>query len=42
IAVRRVGVPSDVANLVAFLSSDEAGFVSGQVVYVSGGPETRR
>jgi len=42
IAVQRVGVPADVANVVAFLSSDEAGFVSGQIVYVSGGPETRR
>lgn len=42
IAVQRVGQPQDVANVVAFLCSDEAGFVSGQVVYVSGGPETRR
>lgn len=42
IAVRRVGVPEDVANTVAFLASDDAGFVSGQVIYVSGGPETRR
>lgn len=42
IAVQRVGVPEDVANVVTFLSSDEAGFVSGQVIYVSGGPETRR
>jgi 3-oxoacyl-[acyl-carrier protein] reductase len=42
IAVRRVGVPRDVANLVCFLSSEEASFVSGQVIYVSGGPETRR
>lgn len=42
IAVARVGVPRDVANLICFLSSDEASFVSGQVIYVSGGPETRR
>ncbi len=38
----RVGVPRDVANLVCFLASDDASFVSGQIVYVSGGPETRR
>lgn len=42
IAIGRVGVPRDVANLICFLSSDEAGFVNGQVIYVSGGPETRR
>lgn len=37
-AVRRVGVPEDVANTVAFLVSDEASFISGQTIYVSGGP----
>ena len=36
--VRRVGVPEDVANVVSFLASDEASFVSGQVIYVAGGP----
>jgi len=38
IPVRRVGQPRDVANVICFLSSDEAGFVSGQVIYVAGGP----
>lgn len=42
IAIGRVGVPADVANLARFLCSDEASFVNGQVIYVSGGPETRR
>ncbi len=38
IPVRRVGRPEDVANVVNFLASDEAGFVSGQTIYVAGGP----
>jgi 3-oxoacyl-[acyl-carrier protein] reductase len=40
IAVRRVGRPEDVAAAISFLASEEAGFVSGQVLYVSGGPTT--
>ncbi|TDC67269.1 SDR family oxidoreductase [Actinomadura sp. GC306] len=38
IPVRRVGVPEDIAGTVAFLVSDDASFVSGQVIYVAGGP----
>jgi 3-oxoacyl-[acyl-carrier protein] reductase len=38
IPVRRPGVPRDIANVIAFLCSDEASFVSGQVIYVAGGP----
>jgi 3-oxoacyl-[acyl-carrier protein] reductase len=38
IPVRRVGVPRDIANVIAFLCSDDAAFVSGQVIYVAGGP----
>jgi 3-oxoacyl-[acyl-carrier protein] reductase len=38
IPVRRVGVPEDVAHTVSFLVSEGAGFVSGQVIYVAGGP----
>jgi 3-oxoacyl-[acyl-carrier protein] reductase len=38
IPVGRVGVPRDVANVIAFLASDDAAFVSGQVIYVAGGP----
>jgi 3-oxoacyl-[acyl-carrier protein] reductase len=37
IPLRRVGQPEDIANVIAFLVSDEAGFVSGQVLYVNGG-----
>lgn len=39
IAVGRVGQPEDVAALASFFCSPEAGFVSGQVVYVAGGPK---
>ena len=38
IPVRRVGQPEDVAHVISFLVSDDAGFVSGQVIYVAGGP----
>jgi NAD(P)-dependent dehydrogenase (short-subunit alcohol dehydrogenase family) len=33
----RVGFPEDVANLVAVLASDEADFITGQIIYVDGG-----
>jgi len=36
--VRRVGQPADVANVISFLVSEGADFVSGQVIYVAGGP----
>jgi 3-oxoacyl-[acyl-carrier protein] reductase len=39
IPVARVGVPADIAHAVSFLASDGAGFVSGQVIYVAGGPK---
>jgi 3-oxoacyl-[acyl-carrier protein] reductase len=38
IPVGRPGEPQDVANVVSFLASEGAGFVSGQVIYVAGGP----
>jgi 3-oxoacyl-[acyl-carrier protein] reductase len=37
IPLRRVGQPEDIANVVAFLVSDDASFLSGQVIYVNGG-----
>jgi 3-oxoacyl-[acyl-carrier protein] reductase len=40
IPVRRVGQPDDIAAAVSFFVSEAAGFVSGQVLYVAGGPRT--
>jgi 3-oxoacyl-[acyl-carrier protein] reductase len=38
VPLRRVGEPEDVASTIAFLCSDDAAYVSGQVIYVAGGP----
>jgi 3-oxoacyl-[acyl-carrier protein] reductase len=38
IPLRRVGQPEDIASVIAFLCSDESSFVSGQTIYVRGGP----
>jgi 3-oxoacyl-[acyl-carrier protein] reductase len=37
IALRRFGSPEDVANAVAFLASDEAGYITGQTLAIDGG-----
>lgn len=37
IALRRLGKPEDVANLAVFLASEEAGYITGQVIAVDGG-----
>lgn len=34
---RRLGTPEDIAAVVAFLASDEAGFITGQIISVDGG-----
>jgi 3-oxoacyl-[acyl-carrier protein] reductase len=38
IPVQRVGAPEDIAAAISYFTSEEAGFVSGQVLYVAGGP----
>lgn len=37
IPMKRLGNPEDIAGIVAFLASDEAAFITGQVISVSGG-----
>jgi 3-oxoacyl-[acyl-carrier protein] reductase len=37
VPVRRGGLPADIANTVAFFAGEEAGYVTGQVIYVDGG-----
>lgn len=40
IPVARTGTPEDIAHAVSFFTGEAAGFVSGQVLYVAGGPKT--
>lgn len=36
-ALGRIGEPTDMTGVVAFLASEDAGFVTGQVIYNAGG-----
>lgn len=39
IPVGRSGKPEDIANAVAFFADEKSSFISGQVIYVAGGPK---
>jgi 3-oxoacyl-[acyl-carrier protein] reductase len=38
--LKRIGRPEDIAGVIAFLCSEDAAYVSGQVIYVAGGPRS--
>jgi 3-oxoacyl-[acyl-carrier protein] reductase len=40
IPVNRSGKPNDIANAVLFFADEQSSFISGQVLYVAGGPKT--
>ncbi|MCI0564440.1 MAG: SDR family oxidoreductase, partial [Nitrososphaera sp.] len=37
VPMKRAGTPEEVAHLVAFLASEQAGYISGQVIGINGG-----
>jgi 3-oxoacyl-[acyl-carrier protein] reductase len=37
VPMKRAGKPEEVADLVAFLASDRAAYISGQVISINGG-----
>lgn len=37
ISMKQMGQPQEVANVVAFLCSEEASYITGQVIYIDGG-----
>ena len=42
IALKRMGQPEDIANAVKFLASDDASYITGNVINVNGGMYMKR
>ncbi len=42
VALRRIGTPDEVAAAIAFLASDDAGYITGTTLFVDGGLTARR
>ena len=38
VPLRRIGMPTDIAGVVSFLVSEDASYITGQTLYVDGGP----
>ena len=37
VPMKRVGTPGEVADLIAFLASDQAAYITGQIISINGG-----
>jgi 3-oxoacyl-[acyl-carrier protein] reductase len=37
VPIQRAGRPEEVADLIAFLSSEQAGYITGQIISINGG-----
>jgi NAD(P)-dependent dehydrogenase (short-subunit alcohol dehydrogenase family) len=42
IALRRIGEPVEIANVIRFLASDDASYISGTTIHIDGGVTARR
>ncbi|MGK6355791.1 SDR family oxidoreductase [Sphingomonas sp. DT-207] len=42
IPMRRLGKPEEIAAVIAFLLSEDAGFITGQILFADGGASTGR
>jgi len=41
ISMKRIGMPDEIAGVAAFLASDDASYVTGEIIIVAGGMNSR-